>query len=151
MSAPLTPISLYSSQAIAAGSTLGANSIQTNLTSSITGSGLIFNFILSSGATSPGSNPVIYFYYAFSSTAYTDGAILAKLQYPATLVPLRVPTLASTTVDITSKTIVPILGQYLYTWLNTLNFASTTATITAQTAIVDAYATFGYNFYAEKN
>lgn len=125
----LTATSIYSSQSIGAGTGTALNPIKVDV-SSVTGNGLAFNFVLTSGSTSPGPNAIVKFHYAFSMNSYTGTDIPTTVGNSASIFRLKFSQTASAVLDITTQFITPILGNNLYCWLDIESFAST-ATLNA--------------------
>lgn len=94
----------------------------------LAGNATAFNFIVTTGTVPPGPNASITFKYAFSMTDYIVTPGLSKVipivANSGALFNLRAPNVASTTVDITTPWSVPILGNFMYCWLELRGFTA---------------------------
>ena len=95
----------------------------------LVGNATAFNFIVTSGSTPPGSNASITFKYAFSMEDYSSSpglvaALLPIISNSGGAFNLRASNNPSGVKDITTPWTVPILGNFLYCWLELRDFTA---------------------------
>jgi hypothetical protein len=117
----LTATALYNGITIGSSATpqapYSATQVSPGVNNSLTGNALVFNFIVTNGSASPGTNASMVFNYGFSMSSYTAANASTGI-ISANKFDLRCPSLASTVIDITTQISIPILGNYLYYWLD---------------------------------
>ena len=116
----LTAIQLYNAVTLGTGATPTSKITGTQFlpvaTNTLTGNGVAFNYILTSGSTSPGPNASLNFRYAFSMTSYSGTTYTTICN--ATTLNIKAPKTINTAIDMTGRIVVPITGNYLYTWFD---------------------------------
>lgn len=92
----------------------------------VAGNALAFNFIIATGSTHPGGNANLTFKYAFSMTDYSGSlaTVIPVIANSGALFNISMPKKPSSTLDITTPWSVPILGNYLYCWLELRGFTA---------------------------
>lgn len=116
----LIPVVLYNAVTVGSAGTPNAPYSATQVSpvanNTLTGNAVAFNFVITTGSTPPGPNARMVFRYGFAMASYTNTA--APLIISPNNFDLRFQNTASTTTDFTTQVVIPILGNYLYCWLD---------------------------------